>query len=215
MTKPMFYQKVDKRNRQEMLEFLNNHFRYYTMNPWNRTTSWAHNMKIHTVIPGEYQDKVFDLINTDDYFFEIESIIRNWEEDNEYKLQAGFNGRSGGYLVMYEGYITYKRIFTFERTQGGRDYADNYGWKSLEEAKKQGLYNKEIPQIHTHPGRSVDEEDFEDLELHELKLITERVQKFDKLCDEIVEATIQMAKTCKVTTETVYISKEVKKVECI
>lgn len=34
-----FAKKVDTRSRQAMAEFLTNHFRYYTMNSWNGSTS--------------------------------------------------------------------------------------------------------------------------------------------------------------------------------
>ena len=40
-----FSKQIDTDNRQAMAEFLANHFRYYTMNSWNRLTSYANNVK--------------------------------------------------------------------------------------------------------------------------------------------------------------------------
>ena len=42
-----FAQKIDMRNRKKMTEYLKNHFRYYTANSWNRSTSYACNLKIY------------------------------------------------------------------------------------------------------------------------------------------------------------------------
>lgn len=52
-----FYKKVDIRKPKDMIDYLKNHFRYDTMNSWNRATSYANNVKIHRVIPNELQDK--------------------------------------------------------------------------------------------------------------------------------------------------------------
>ena len=45
----IFSQRVDLRFRQEMTDYLRNHFRYYTANPWNLSTSYACNLKIHSI----------------------------------------------------------------------------------------------------------------------------------------------------------------------
>jgi len=42
----MFYKQVDKRYRETMRKFLRKHFRYNTMNSWNRSTSYANNIKL-------------------------------------------------------------------------------------------------------------------------------------------------------------------------
>ena len=44
-----FYEKVDLRSRKDMVDFLENHFRYFTMNSWNRSTSFANNMKLYNL----------------------------------------------------------------------------------------------------------------------------------------------------------------------
>ena len=58
-----FYQPVDLRSRQEMTQYLTTHFRYPTLNSWNRSTSYACNLKItHLGLSPEVVDKLFDMI---------------------------------------------------------------------------------------------------------------------------------------------------------
>ena len=59
-----FYQPVDLRSRQEMTQYLTTHFRYPTLNSWNRSTSYACNLKItHLGLSPEVVDKLFDMID--------------------------------------------------------------------------------------------------------------------------------------------------------
>ena len=89
--------------RAEMVEFLKGHERYDTMNSWNRSTSYACNMKIYNVIPEKLQDKAYEILEEGTVFDDIGGVIADWEKGNDWEFQAGFNGRSGGYLVMYRG----------------------------------------------------------------------------------------------------------------
>ena len=59
-----FYQPVDLRSRQKMTQYLTTHFRYPTLNSWNRSTSYACNLKItHLGLSPEVVDKLFDMID--------------------------------------------------------------------------------------------------------------------------------------------------------
>lgn len=161
-----FYQKIDRRSRKKMTDFLVHHFRYDTMSSWNLSTSWANNLKIHKVIPNSLQDKVFELMETDEYSYEIRDAIACYDSEHLHELQAGFNGRSGGYLVMYQGGMHPNRS-TF-----------------------------------CYPGKSIDNNlDYEDLDINTLRNIVSKVQRFDQLCDEIVQITIDMANNCTVADE--------------
>ena len=209
--KTKFYTKVDKRSRMQMINFLLNHFRYSTMNSWNGSHSWANNLKVYKVIPDELQDKVFEMLECDDIYDEINGLIGEYDHENNYSYQSGFNGRSGGYLVMYEGGYEYKTLFDFENSD--RDYEDGYGWLNLDEAKERGLYKKQIKKIKSFPGRSVDDydqQDYEDMEMFELVRIVERVQMFDKLCDDIVSAVIYMAENNEVEEKSYQVTKTYK-----
>ena len=96
----MFYQPgIDITNDKQMFNFLKDHFQYYTMNSWNRTKSIANNVKLYKLeLSGDWCT-AFDFLN-DSSYDEINSMIEDWEfEHKGYKV--GFNGRSGGYLVLY------------------------------------------------------------------------------------------------------------------
>ncbi|NBK80009.1 hypothetical protein D5272_15850, partial [bacterium D16-76] len=58
----MFYQKVNRRSRAAMTGFLARHYRYNTMNSWNRFTSYANDVKVPNLdIPSELQDLAYDV----------------------------------------------------------------------------------------------------------------------------------------------------------
>ena len=78
--------------------------RYYTMNSWNLSESLAYNLKIYNVIDRDLQDACYNLLDVD-YFYEdyINPLIEDFDYNNNFEWQAGFNGRSGGYLVLYKG----------------------------------------------------------------------------------------------------------------
>lgn len=60
-----FFRAVDFRSRSAMADFLQSHFRYPTMNSWNRSTSYACNLKIHNLkLVTEIADKLYDMICT-------------------------------------------------------------------------------------------------------------------------------------------------------
>ena len=86
--------------------------RYYTMNSWNLSTAPAYNLKIYNVINNDLQDKVFELLECKDYHFQVSQLINDFDLENDYNWQAGFNGRSGGYLVLYQGGIKDNKVFS-------------------------------------------------------------------------------------------------------
>ncbi len=45
----MFCKEVDKRYRKAKIAFLKKHFRYHTMNSWNRSTSYANCIKLYNI----------------------------------------------------------------------------------------------------------------------------------------------------------------------
>ena len=99
-----FIVKVDARSRKAMVNYLAGHFRYNTMNSWNAATSYAHNMKLYNLgLDGEMQDRLYALMECEDAYRGISDLITDFDAEHGYSWQAGFNGRSGGYLVLYRG----------------------------------------------------------------------------------------------------------------
>lgn len=59
---------VDMRSRREMESFLRDHFRYPTMNSWNQATSYACNLKVHSLgLASEITSKLYDMLDTQEY----------------------------------------------------------------------------------------------------------------------------------------------------
>ena len=96
----MFYVKgIDITNDKQMFNFLKDHYTYYTMNSWNGLSSIANNVKVYNLKLSGNCWNALTFLQNDDYFT-INMLIEDWEADHRgYKV--GFNGRSGGYLVLY------------------------------------------------------------------------------------------------------------------
>ena len=154
-----FYQKgLDITNTKQMFEFLRNHFVYDTMNSWNRLKSIAHNVKVYNLdLDGDCWNALAYL--QDDNYFIVNSMIEDWEAEHEGYV-VGFNGRSGGYLVLYSNYSN-SNILPSMLT----DY-DTYD--EFKEACKD-FYGG----VKYYKG--------------DLQYYTKLVQDFDKLCDQLCE----------------------------
>ena len=151
----MFYKKVNKNSNKEMFEFLKEHFTYFTMSSWNLNTSIANNVKIYNL---GIDFKILDILQVDNYFT-LNTMIEDWEIAHPgYKV--GFNGRSGGYLVLYNDNNT-KSVLDY--------YVDTND--TYEEFKEDVRRN------------------YGGLKWYKQELINqvELVQEFDKLCDDLLE----------------------------
>jgi hypothetical protein len=77
--------------------------RYNTMNSWNNSTAPAYNLKVYKVVDNDLQDKVYQLMQAEGFYDSINMLMRDFDYTFNHEWQAGFNGRSGGYLVLYRG----------------------------------------------------------------------------------------------------------------
>lgn len=99
-----FYQPVDLRSRKAMTDFLEHHFRYFTMNSWNGSCSYACNLKIYKLgLDQEIADKLYEMLDIPEFFYFQSVLLHDFAQKHNFMWQAGFNGRSGGYLVLYQG----------------------------------------------------------------------------------------------------------------
>lgn len=92
--------------RKEMVDFLKNHFRYNTANSWNQSTSYARNVKIYNLGFSEVlAGKALDLICEEGFneliAHQYDPLVEQFEEETTLDYTIGFNGRSDGYLVLY------------------------------------------------------------------------------------------------------------------
>lgn len=63
-----FAQKIDMRSRKKMTEYLKNHFRYFTANSWNRSTSYACNLKIYKLgLSREIENKLYEMTESQEF----------------------------------------------------------------------------------------------------------------------------------------------------
>ena len=187
----MYFKKIDMRSRKAMTEFLENHFRYSTMNSWNGSSSYANNVKYYNLnLTDEQTTKFFELLDNDDREFwdcYAEPLIEGFREDTGYT--AGFNGRSGGYLVMYEGAyedLGYKSRCTscYQLNYTSVEESGNVCGKCGKPTRVN--LKKPITTFRVYPGRSIDQDvDWSEYSLGYLKERVKLVQRFDELCDDI------------------------------
>lgn len=204
----MFESKVDMRSKAEMINFLAHHFRYDTMNSWNRSTSYANNMKIRNLdVSSEIKDKLYDMLNVDSYELSDawDNLISDFELETGYT--AGWNGRSGGYLVMYdfEWQPTEWKSFCTECGQRNYTLATETSCKCGRcGADARMNYPTTPKQKSVFVGRSIDdfdEEDFYEYDMNWLKERVKLVQRFDQLCNDIIEEAVYYAKNYKIVDE--------------
>ena len=193
-----------------MTDFLSKHFRYDTMSGWNRSTSYANNMKISNLgLSNEQEMKLLDIMDCEDAYFDINAMIQDFRYEHGYEWQAGFNGRSYGYLVLYRGGA---------KATGHKSFCTSCGQANFTSVEESGCrcgrcgrdarinYQKPPMQVYTMPGQNVDmDEDFEDWSMDELRERVKLVGEFDRLCDEIVEQAAWMADNYEVEEKEVMV----------
>ena len=202
-----FYRPVDLRSRAAMTAYLKNHFRYHTMNSWNRSTSYACNLKVHTLgLEHDLVMRLFDLVNLPEFYERINDLCRDFDEAHDYLWQVGFNGRSGGYLVLYQGKLEPSGYQSYCTACGQRNYRS-----TAETGKVCGKchrpdrvdYKRLHMNVSTYPCQGTDMcEEFEDWSIYRLRDRVKLVQEFDRLCDAIVQEAIYIALNYEITEET-------------
>lgn len=205
-----FSESVDLRSRQEMTDFLRNHFRYNTMNSWNQATSYACNLKIHRLgLESEIESKLYDMLGTQEFYCFRQEALDLFSEMHDYQWQAAFNGRSGGYLVLYQGEL---------RPSGHLSYCTCCGQHNFRSVKDTGNacgacgkpsrvdFSTPPKQSVTFPGRGTDmDEDYEEWSLQELRNRVKLVQELDSLADDLVSQAIRLAREYDVVEEEYYV----------
>lgn len=177
----MFYKSVNKNSVKDMFEFLNNHFTYWTMNSWNRLESIANNVKVYNL---KLDYEILDILQADDYFT-INMMIEDWEAEHKgYKV--GFNGRSGGYLVLYNDDSNGNILPSWLDYDNYDDFKNDY--------------------IKVYYNKVADIKD-------DIKYYVELVQDFDKLCDDLLEQCKYMLENCKVVEKEIQVPKTIKVLE--
>ncbi len=194
----VYSKNVDLRSRKAMTDFLLKHFRYPTMNSWNCSTSYANNVKVHNLgLTGEQEDKLYEMLELPEFFERIGELFDDFSASHSNLWQVGFNGKSGGYIVLYQGYAKPSQYKSFCTDCGQRNYKSisETGNAKCGRCGSDARVDYEIPpmEIGCYPGRSTDMgEDFEDWEMYALRERVKLICRFDKLCDDVLALVVNL-----------------------
>lgn len=204
-----FFTPVDLRSRAAMTAYLDGHFRYPTMNSWNQATSYACNLKVdHLGLDASVVDKLLDMLETDEFQDAMQELRQDFGRSHNYCWQVGMNGRSGGYLVLYQGYAKPSEYKSFCCRCGQRNY------KSVAESgnicgrcgKPTRIdYDRPSLQIGVYGRGTDDAGDFEEWSMAELRDRVHLVQELDQLADQMVALGLDYAKHYTVENEDYYV----------
>lgn len=201
---------VNLDSREDMIRYLQTHFRYFTMNSWNGADSYACNLKIHKLdLDPAIESKLFDLLQFEEFFDSLQELKDAFAEKYQYLWQVGMNGRSGGYLVLYEGE---------RRPTGYKSYCTKCGQRNYTSVSDTGNvcgqcrraarvdYLSPPMQAVVYPGRGVDmNEDYEEWSFQKLRNRVQLVQDLDALADDIVSQAVWFAENYEIQEMEIYI----------
>jgi hypothetical protein len=203
-----------------MVAFLKKHFRYHTMNSWNRATSYANNIKLYTIAKPEDidSDTWWEMLGIADWQEKLSDLLEDFGRKHNWLWQAGVNGRSGGYVVLYQGGIQpsgYKSACTHCGQKNYQEVPDGQtGICGRCDAKARKNFTQTHMQVFTWPGKDVDmNEDFRDWSSDQLRDRVRLVQEFDKLCDLIVDEYISTCRKYRITEKEILAPKTIKVLE--
>lgn len=214
----MFYRHINLKKRGAMIAFLKKHFRYNTMNSWNQSTSYANNIKLHNVAKPKNidSDTWWGMLWISEWQEKLSDLLEEFGEKYNWQWQAGINGRSGGYVVLYQGGI---------KPSGYKSYCTHCGQKNFQavpegqdgicgrcDAKARVNFKQTHMQVFTWPGKSIDE-DFEDWTMGQIRDRVELIQDFDRLCDSIVDEYISTCRNYHIAEEEILVPKTIKVLE--
>lgn len=92
-------------SRKAMIEYLRGHPRYDTMRSWNHCTSYARCIKVsHLNWPSnEVRGTAYEMLTVSEALDEFWGPLRSFGDRHGHIWQIGGNGRSNGYVVLYQG----------------------------------------------------------------------------------------------------------------
>lgn len=197
---------------QQQKEYLENYFRYYTMNSWNRSTSYARNVKLYKFVPRELLDKAYSILEQGSVFDEINDAIREFEISHDYLWQVGFNGRSGGYLVLYSG---------GKKDSGYKTRCNTCGkltWYETEQpchcsgcTGTLKTLSKPVYQTFTYAGKGIDEsKDYDDWDDYSIQERYELVKEFDALVEKCKGIFLDYCNYYAVVEQEILVPKKIK-----
>lgn len=211
-----FYKDVLLDDRENMVDFLSSHFRYHTMNSWNLSKSYANCIKItHLALPKDVMGNAFDVLEEGTFCAtEMRDLIEWFTENENHNYTIGTNGRSGGYLVLYQSRLEESGYKSYCPTCGQRNYRPVVDGKSKcgRCGAERRNYEKPNMRLVTYPGRPFgDPAELEEMDDDELRGKVQLVQHFDLVCDNVVDAFCTFCRSHNIVDDVVMVPKNVKK----
>ncbi len=213
----VFSRKVDTRRREDMTRFLRDHGRYWTMNSWNRSSSYANCVKVHRLeLTADQLERAWDMLDMAEVYDSIHRLLSQWAAARDWQWQVGFNGRSGGYLVLYQGGLDHKNARSAQC-----DVCGKLTWHKQDTPCTSNHCDGTLrvlpeprPQVVTYPGCGLDEgEGFADWSMDDLRDRVRLVQDFDRVCDAAVAEFISFCDNYRVAERGVMVPRTVKVLE--
>jgi len=112
---------------------------------------------------------LYTMLDTSEFYTYINDLLNDFSIEHNHLWQVGFNGRSSGYLVLYQGFSRLSGYKSFCRECGQRNYktVEETGNNRCGRCGADARINFETmpKEVGCYPGRSTDMgEDFEDWE---------------------------------------------------
>ncbi len=150
----------------------------------------------------------------------LSDLLEEFGRAHNWQWQAGINGRSGGYVVLYQGGIKPSGYKSYCTHCGQRNYKEvPEGQKGICgrcEARTRVNFAKTHMQVYTWPGKHVDMgENYHGWEMYQLRQRVKLVQEFDQLCDSIVNEYIDTVRNYRISEEEIFVPKTIKTLEPI
>lgn len=199
-----FEKKVDTRSRAAMIAFLTGHFRYNTANSWNGGSSYAHCIKIGRLGLTQTQNgQAFRFLSAD-YWDEIRNPIDDFTIEHDGNYTIGTNGRSSGYLVLYDSHYESTEHKSFCPACGQRNFTEAPGPCGV--CKKPRVNYAKPPRRLAVSTKAIDQgEEFTDWSLDALRNRVTLVSDFDRACDDIRSNFIDLLECNVVVEETIMV----------
>ena len=135
--KTFFTEKVDLRSRKAMTDFLSGHYRYDTMSSLNRSTSYANRVKLYKMgLTREQEDAAYELLDVEDGMPFVDTRIREFTRKHNGYYTVSANGRSGGYLVLYNSCYKPSEYKSICACCGQRNYREVFDLSDLSDAEQ-------------------------------------------------------------------------------
>lgn len=217
----MFFEKrFDLRSKDSLVNFLSDHYRYDTMGSWNRGTSYANCVKVNDLgFTNQDKDKAYEIVGIEGYWDQIRHPIRDFEKNWYGAYTIGSNGRSSGYLVLYEAELYNSGYKSTCKQCGQLNYQEAVDGSVCGVCRSPRVNLKNPLQWTRAKTSSIDhrmaKEDYLDMSHSWLKDRAELVRSFDAACDAIRAEFVAMLNDYMVVEKTITVEKKVRCLEPI